>query len=124
MTTILVVDDSAGVRMTVQENLRRAGYTAVVAANGEEAIEMYKNQPTDAVLLDVDMPYKDGLATLKELREFDGAARVTMLTAHGFEHVVQQARALGAMDFIVKPYRATRLVDTVHKMTGNVAVAS
>ena len=103
--------------MTVQENLRRAGYTALVAANGDEAVEMYKQEPADAVLLDVDMPYKDGLATLKEIREFDASARVTMLTAHGFEHVVQQARALGAMDFIVKPYRATRLVDTVSRMT-------
>lgn len=118
MTTILVVDDSIGVRMTVQENLRRAGYTAVVASNGEEAVELYKQDPPDGVLLDVDMPYKDGLATLKEIREFDSQARVTMLTAHGFEHVVQQAKALGAVGFLVKPYRSVRLVEAVDEMTG------
>ncbi|MDA1035678.1 MAG: response regulator, partial [Chloroflexi bacterium] len=87
------------------------------------ALEIYKQDPPDGVLLDVDMPFKDGLTALKELRELDPLARVTMLTAHGFEHVVQQAKALGALDFVVKPYRADRLIDAVDQMTGK-SVAS
>ncbi|MDA1035679.1 MAG: response regulator [Chloroflexi bacterium] len=116
MAQILLVEDSVGVRISVRETLTRAGYEVIEATNGFDAVTMYQNYHPDAVLLDIGMPSKDGLTALKEIREFDGNARVAMLTAYGFDHIVKQAQDSGAIDFVVKPFVRSRLVNTVRQM--------
>ena len=116
MAQILLAEDSIGVRMSVRETLRRAGFDVIEATNGVDAVQMYQDYHPDAVLLDIGMPSKDGLTALKEIKEFDDSARVAMLTAYGFDHIVKQAQDSGAIDFIVKPFVRTRLVNTVKNM--------
>ncbi|MDR2610964.1 MAG: response regulator [Clostridiales Family XIII bacterium] len=114
MAKILVVDDAAFMRMMVRENLGKAGYTDFSEArNGEEAVERFIADRPDLVLLDITMPVKDGLAALQEIRALDPDAKVVMLSAMGQENLVIMAVQLGALDFIVKPFKPERLIQTV-----------
>jgi two-component system chemotaxis response regulator CheY len=119
MAKILIVDDAAFMRMMVKENLKKAGFTEFIeAGNGEEAIERYESESPELVLLDITMPVKDGLAALQEIRENDPEARVVMCSAMGQESLVIEAIRLGALDFIVKPFKPERLLQTVKNIIG------
>ena len=92
------------------------GYTVVEASNGAEAVEAYKKQRPDAVLLDITMPDMDGLTALKALREIDPEARIAMVTAMGQQQIVMEAIKAGAKDFVVKPFDAARIMAAVDKL--------
>jgi two-component system chemotaxis response regulator CheY len=114
MAKILIVDDAAFMRMMVKDNLKKSGFSEFAeAGNGEEAIEQYGKESPDLVLLDITMPIKDGISALQEIREKDPAAKVVMCSAMGQENMVIEAIKLGALDFIVKPFKPERLLQTV-----------
>jgi two-component system chemotaxis response regulator CheY len=120
MTKILIVDDAAFMRMMVKDNLKKAGnYEFAEAGNGEEAVTEYIKQSPDLVLLDITMPIKDGLAALQEIKEKDPDAKVIMCSAMGQENMVMEAIKLGAVDFIVKPFKPDRLLQAVRNILGN-----
>uniref|UniRef100_A0A832MK90 Sigma-54-dependent Fis family transcriptional regulator n=1 Tax=Eiseniibacteriota bacterium TaxID=2212470 RepID=A0A832MK90_UNCEI len=101
--TLLIVDDERSLRFAIGEWARDAGFQALEAASGREALERVRGQAVDAVLLDLRLGDEDGLAVLRRLREHDPALPVVMLTGHGtVEHAVR-ATKLGAYDFIQKP---------------------
>lgn len=118
MAKILVVDDAAFMRMRCTKLLTDNGFETAEAADGAEAIEMYKEARPDGVLLDITMPNMDGLATLKEIIKIDPGARVTMVTAMGQQSMVMEALKTGARDFVVKPFDADRVLGAVKKMIG------
>jgi two-component system chemotaxis response regulator CheY len=120
MAKILIVDDAAFMRMMIRENLKKAGYSEFSeAGNGNEAIEKYAELKPDLVLLDITMPEKDGLSALQEIRAGDPDAKVVMCSAMGQENMVIEAVKLGALDFIVKPFKPERLLQTVRNIIGN-----
>ena len=120
MGKILIVDDAAFMRMMVKDNLQKAGFTEFAeAGNGEEAVVAYAKDRPDLVLLDITMPVKDGLTALQEIREGDPEARVVMCSAMGQESMVIEAIKLGALDFIVKPFKPERLLQTVRNIIGD-----
>jgi two-component system chemotaxis response regulator CheY len=120
MPKILIVDDAAFMRMMVRENLKNAGYSEFAeAGNGEEAIVQYEQLSPDLVLLDITMPIKDGLTALQEIKEKDPEAKVVMCSAMGQENMVIEAIKLGALDFIVKPFKPERLLQTVRNVLGS-----
>ena len=116
MVRILVVDDSALVRMKCSRILFENGYEVVEAANGVEALEKYEECKPDGVLLDIIMPEMHGIAALREIRKIDPTARVAMVTAMGQRSMVMSALQEGARDFVVKPFREGRVLDTVRKL--------
>ena len=116
MPKILVVDDAAFMRMRCTKMLSENGYEVVEASTGREAVEQYKNQKPDAVLLDITMPDMDGLTALKELRLVDPNAKVAMVTAMGQQTVVMEALKAGARDFVVKPFDPARVLQAVQKI--------
>jgi two-component system chemotaxis response regulator CheY len=119
MAKILIVDDAAFMRMMVKDNLKKAGYTDFIeAGNGEEAINIFTEQSPDMVLLDITMPVKDGIETLTEIKLKNPQAKVVMCSAMGQESMVVEAIKLGALDFIVKPFKPERLVQTVKSVLG------
>ena len=81
MAKIMLVDDSAFMRVKCVKLLTSNGYEVVEATNGAEAIEQYEVQRPDVVLLDITMPDMDGLTALRELIKLDPDARVAMVTA-------------------------------------------
>ena len=116
MPKILVVDDAAFMRMRCTKMLSDGGYEVAEAADGNEALQKYKELKPDAVLLDITMPELDGLATLKELIKMDAGARVAMVTAMGQQSMVMEALKSGARDFIVKPFESDRVLGAVKKI--------
>ncbi len=119
MARILVVDDSALVRMKCSKLLIDNGYDVVEAKNGAEAIEKYKEFNPDGVLLDIIMPEMHGIAALREIKKIDPVAKVAMLSAMGQRNMVMGALKEGAKDFVVKPFREGRVLDTVKRLLGN-----
>ena len=119
MSKILIVDDAAFMRMMVKDNLKKAGYTDFFdAGDGEDAVTKYTENKPDLVLLDITMPVKDGLQALQNIKEINPQAKVIMCSAMGQEGMVVEAIKLGALDFIVKPFKPDRLVQTVRTVLG------
>ena len=116
LTKILVVDDAAFMRMRCSKLLTDNGFEVAEASDGVEAIKKYTEHKPDGVLLDITMPNMDGLSTLKELIKLDPRARIAMVTAMGQQSMVMEALKSGAMDFIVKPFDADRVLAAIKKM--------
>ena len=113
---ILVADDAAFMRMLIKNELNKNGYSNIVeAADGEMACEVYEKEKPDLVLLDITMPNKNGIDALKDIKESDPAAKVIVCSAMGQELIVVDAIRLGALDFIVKPFKEDNFIQTVKK---------
>lgn len=116
---ILIVDDAAFMRMMIKDTLTKNGYENLIeAADGEIAVQMYKAEKPDLVLMDITMPNKNGLEALKEIKELDSNAKIVMCSAMGQESMVVEAIRSGAKDFIVKPFKAERVLKTVQGILG------
>jgi two-component system response regulator AtoC len=113
MGRVLVVDDEAAVRFTLQEVLVDRGHVAVAAASGREALERLEG--VEAVVTDLAMPGMSGLELLAAIRERDAALPVVLLTAHGSEKVAVQAMKAGAYDYATKPFDIDELVVVVER---------
>jgi two-component system chemotaxis response regulator CheY len=116
MAKILVVDDAAFMRMRCSKLLSDNGFEVAEAADGEEAIERYRENRPDGVLMDITLPNMDGLSALQELLKVDPGARIAMVTAMGQQSMVMEALKTGARDFVVKPFDADRLLAAVRKI--------
>jgi two-component system chemotaxis response regulator CheY len=120
MSKILIVDDAAFMRMMIKENLKKAGFHEISeAGNGEEAVACFNDFQPDLVLMDITMPIKDGITALQEIREIRNDAKIVMCSAMGQENMVIEAIKLGAQDFIVKPFKPERLLQTVKNALGS-----
>lgn len=104
-TTILIVDDEAGFRLTTSETIRSQGYKVVEAASGEEALALIEQVRPDLILLDAVMPGLNGFEICLQLRQRAStrSTPILMLTGLGDIESVNQAFEAGASDFIVKP---------------------
>lgn len=108
-TTILIVDDEVNICELIRLYVEKEGYEAVIATDGEEAIEKFKSTAPGLILLDVMLPKKDGWQVCREIRTVDNTP-IIMLTAKGetFDKVL--GLELGADDYIVKPFEPKELV--------------
>jgi two-component system chemotaxis response regulator CheY len=114
---IMIVDDAAFMRMTIKNCLSKAGYTNMVeAADGQIAVGVYQEEKPDLVIMDITMPNMDGIGALKEIKAMDSQAKVIICSAMGQETMVLEAIHLGAADFIVKPFKPDRILQTVKKV--------
>ena len=113
--TILVVDDAAFMRMMIRDILSKEGYVIHEAVNGRDAIEKHDEVHPDLVTMDITMPEMNGLEALREIRTRDPHARVLMVSAMGQQKMIVDALELGAMDFLVKPFQPTKVLETVKK---------
>lgn len=118
MAKVLIADDSDILRTKTARILSVEGFSVLEAGNGVQAVEIYKAEKPDVVLMDLSMPEKDGLAALKEIRSFDSNAKVIMLAAVGQEPAVLNAIRGGARDYLVKPFEKERILAVVFKVIG------
>ena len=103
-------------RRMVADALTKGGHEVIgEAANGSEALQQYQELRPEVTTLDITMPEKDGVTTLREIMFFDPEARVVMCSALGQESKVLEAIRAGAKDFVVKPFEAERLQTAVEK---------
>ena len=119
MAKIMLVDDAAFMRMMLKNTLKQAGYDNFVEAqDGADAVKKYEEEKPDLVIMDITMPNMDGLQALKVIRGNDSSAKVVMCTAMGQESMVVEAIKSGAKDFVVKPFNAERITQTVKNILG------
>ena len=119
MNKILIVDDAAFMRMMIKDSLKKNGYENIIeASDGEQAVQIFKSENPDLIIMDITMPNKNGLEALKEIRELDSNAKIVMCSAMGQESMVVEAIRNGAKDFIVKPFKADRVLKTVQGILG------
>ncbi len=113
---VLIVDDLAFMREAIRDILENAGVVvAGEAPDGVAGIEAYFNLHPDVVLMDISMPVMDGLHALKGIRRKDPNAVVVMCSSLGQQKYVIRAIQLGARDFVVKPFRAERIINAVRR---------
>ncbi len=115
MNHILVVDDEAEIRTSLEEILREEGYGVAGAADAGEAAALLRDAPYDVVLLDIWLPGRDGLELLSDLREAPPETRpeVVMISGHGTIEAAVKATKLGAYDFLEKPLSLERTLIVV-----------
>lgn len=117
MARVLVVDDAAFMRRVISDMLLEHGHEVVgEAADGFEALEVFKAARPDVTTLDITMPELDGLAALREMLAYDPGAKVVVCSALGQESKVLDAIRSGAKDFVVKPFQPERLVGAVERL--------
>ena len=104
---ILVVDDSNFIRMVVKKYLRKIGYeNTVEAANGREAIDVYKKENPAIIFMDYVMPQMTGYEALQQIRLVDKDVPIVMFTSVSDQNVVEECKALGISGYIIKPLTA------------------
>lgn len=117
MYKILLVDDAGFMRMMIKNHLTKAGYTNFVEGeDGQQAVELYSAERPDLVIMDITMPNMDGIQALGAIMGKHPDAKVIMCSAMGQETMVMEAIKLGALDFIVKPFKQERIAQTVQKV--------
>ena len=115
--TLLVADDALIIRQIIKDMATKAGWTVVgEAANGQEAIERYRQLRPDAVTLDLVMPEHDGLYALQGIMKFDPQARVLLVSALEQRGVLKDAFKAGAADFLPKPFDKQNLQSTLAQL--------
>lgn len=114
---VLIVDDSGFIRRMLRDILEKNGYSIVgEAADGEAAVRVYQELRPELVTMDITMPVADGIEALERIMEFDPEASVVMVSALGQEEFIERSLALGAKDFIVKPFQPQKVLDTLERV--------
>lgn len=113
MAKILIVDDEPRIRDLIRENLQFAGFTCAEAADGGAALTALSQGGIDLVILDIMMPFMDGMTCLREMRTRKIMTPVIMLTARSEEYDKLAGLEGGADDYVVKPFSPRELVARV-----------
>ena len=108
--TILVVDDEPGVRAALQDALELEGYDVLAVENGLKAVMTLTDRPVDAVVLDVAMPYVDGMEVCRRVRAAGNEVPILMLTAKDSVDDRVAGLEAGADDYLVKPFALRELL--------------
>ncbi len=113
MAKILIVDDEPRIRDLIREHLQYAGFSCVEASDGNAALEQLAQGGIDLVILDIMMPFMDGMTCLREMRSRKIMTPVIMLTARSEEYDKLAGLEGGADDYVVKPFSPRELVARV-----------
>lgn len=121
MARVLVIDDSAFMRGSLKFILESGGHTVVgTAEDGGEALEKYKSLKPNVVTLDILMNEVDGLTAAKAIIKEDPGAKIIMVTALGQDEKQEEARKLGAVGYIGKPFNRQEITDEIERVLTDV----
>ncbi len=116
--TVLIADNELNLLLSLEYLMKREGYRVMVARDGHETLEMIRSEKPDLVLLDVMLPHKTGFDVCQEVRA-DADLRdmlIIMLTARSRDTDMAKGKALGANDYIIKPFATRELLQKVSDM--------
>src|SRR5664280_5044 len=116
--SVLIVDDEAAIRESLQTLLEFEGYTVEIANDGMEGLARIAEHPFDLVLLDFALPERNGIEILHDIRERDSDLPVIMITAYGTVENAVNAMQAGATNFIQKPWDNEKLLADVRTAVG------
>lgn len=118
--SILVVDDEPNIVLSLEFLMQQAGFEVRAASDGEQALAAMREKRPDLILLDVMIPRGDGYSLCKAVRANPAwrDVRIVMLTAKGRESEREKGIALGADDYIIKPFSTREVVERVKELLG------
>lgn len=116
MFRVMLVDDLSFMRMVQKDILSGKAYDVVgEASDGLEAVEMYESLKPDIVLMDITMPNMNGLEAVNRILAANPQAKIIVCSALGQQQLIMEAINSGIKDFIVKPFKAERLLSAIAK---------
>jgi len=107
--TILIIEDEPSIVTLLKYNLEQNDFQTVIAYNGVEAMERFKEQSYDLIVLDIMLPKKDGTEVCKEIRQINQQVPIIMLTAKDTEYDKIYGLEIGADDYLTKPFSPKEL---------------
>ncbi|TVR95054.1 MAG: response regulator, partial [Wenzhouxiangellaceae bacterium] len=110
---ILIADDEPNIVISLEYLMKREGFEVLIARDGEEALTLIEAERPDLVLLDAMMPKKTGFEVLQAVGARKPGLKIIMLTAKGRDTDIEKGRALGADDYVIKPFSTRELVERV-----------
>ncbi len=119
MKTVLLVEDDLALRNVLSELLETAGYRALAAGNGFEAVDLLRHEPRpDLILLDLMMPVMNGWAFLKYRNEHPVLSSVPVVVTTGWNEVPGEAEVIGVQGYLRKPLDPREVIETVRTHCG------
>lgn len=115
----LIVEDDFSSRELLIRLLSKKGVFFKVATNGQEALELVKDQQFDFILLDIKMPILNGFETIKEIKKLSGNPKILAQTAHAFPEDKANIKDAGFDGYISKPYSKDALFEAINKVLNN-----
>ncbi len=123
MARILIVDDAAIMRRTLQHIFEKAGHEVVgLTGNGDEAIMLYKVHKPDIVTMDIMMGESNGFNALSGIKKEDSGAKVIMVTAYESEEKKKEAQKHGSIGYLKKPFDAKEVINEIERVTGQISL--
>jgi CheY-like chemotaxis protein len=116
--TILLVDDEDSLRKLGSRMLKNLGYKVLTASNGEDAVELFRQNwgEVDLVVMDLGMPGMGGKKALEAILAFDPKAKVVIASGYSANGQVKDALGSGASGYVAKPFRRMELINAVRKV--------
>ncbi|MBW1734300.1 MAG: response regulator [Deltaproteobacteria bacterium] len=118
MIKILIVDDSAFTRAIHRQVIQNEGYQAVEAASGAEALDLFKKEKPDLVMMDLLMPEMDGMDVTKKILEIQPKAKIVICSTDRQKTRQAEAKQVGAVGFLTKPIDKKKMADTLRNILG------
>lgn len=115
MPSLLIVEDDTSLSKMMATVLEAAGYTTLIASNGQEGLDQFKTYEFDVVVTDICMSRMDGLTLLRHLRAYDPAVVVVLITGYATMETAVEALRCGAFDYLAKPFKIHSLIDTLRR---------
>ncbi len=118
---VLIVDDEPNIVWSLEFLMKKEGYTVATAADGEDALAQMRRETPDLVLLDINIPKGNGYEICQSIRANPAwsGVRVVMLTAKGRDVDREKGLAVGADDYVTKPFSTHEVVELIHRLLGS-----
>ncbi len=117
MARVMIADDSEAIRMVLKDILEVGNHRLVAEAkDGVEAVEKFKSEKPDLLLLDFAMPRKDGKSALKEIIDDNPRARVVMITASDNINTINECMNIGSSAFLLKPFDFDNVLEVISEV--------
>ena len=118
MKNLLIIDDEEQIRKIIKIQLNKKGLNVCEASSKDIAFQILKDVPTDVIICDIKMKDSNGFIILNELKEKYPDIPVIMLTGFIDKKISEKARSMGCFEFITKPVRREKLIQTINKALG------
>ena len=119
MARILVVDDEVQIRILLRELLQQEGYDVEEARNGEVALEIMRKKPVDLIIMDLLMPNKEGIETIREVHQHFPGLKIIAISGGGRlgpDTYLKMAKGMGALRTFKKPIPQNELLEAVRDL--------
>jgi len=115
MTKVLIADDAKIMRNILKNTITEAyaDFQILEARDGQDAVDLYKEEKPDLVTMDITMERKNGMDAAKEILQMDKNAKIVMVTSLGQEKMLRECVQAGVRDYIVKPFSKERILCSI-----------